>query len=104
MHDEPLLGPEFHVPLRVPRDLSVVGFDDLPEAENSDPPLTTVANPRVLLGRTAVEMLLQAAAGRFAEPQARALEGCLIVRESTGPPHPGERGLDSDPITSMHLP
>ncbi len=70
--------------LNVPEDLSVVGFDDLPEAEQSQPSLTTVANPRVQLGRTAVEMLLEAGADKLAEPKATSLEGSLIVRESTG--------------------
>ncbi len=70
--------------LRVPRDLSVVGFDDLPESEQSDPPLTTVANPRVRLGRIAVEMLLKASTGVFTEPQSRAMEGCLVMRASAG--------------------
>ena len=69
--------------LRTPDALSVVGFDDLPEAARSDPPLTTVSNPRVLLGRTAVEMLIDASAGAFDAPQARVLEGCLIGRGST---------------------
>ena len=71
---------------RVPEDLSVIGYDDLPGAERSDPPLTTVSNPRVMLGRGAVEVLLDASAGKFTEPQTRALEGCLVVRGSTAPP------------------
>ena len=69
--------------LRVPGEVSVVGFDDLPDAVRSDPPLTTVSNPRVLLGRTAVEMLIDASAGKSDTPQVRVLEGCLIGRGST---------------------
>lgn len=72
--------------LRVPRDLSVVGYDDLPESAKSQPPLTTVANPRTWLGRAAVEMLFELSAGRLAEPQRRALEGTLVQRASTAPP------------------
>lgn len=72
--------------LRVPEEISVVGFDDLPQAAGSRPPLTTVANPRTWLGRAAVQMLFEVSAGKFTAPQSRALEGSLVLRESTGPP------------------
>lgn len=70
---------------RVPEDLSVVGFNDQAEAELSDPPLTTVAVPRVRLGREAVATLLCAAADPEIEPVSKVLECHLVERASTGP-------------------
>jgi len=72
--------------MRIPGDLSVVGFNARPESALTDPPLTTVATPRRQLGRTAVEMLLQAARGEFKEFQTRILDCRLVHRESAGPP------------------
>jgi DNA-binding LacI/PurR family transcriptional regulator len=72
--------------IRVPADLSVVGFDDVPEAAASSPALTTVANPRTMLGREAVDLLLAAAAGAFDGAQTRVLQGYLIERSSTAAP------------------
>ena len=69
--------------IRVPEDLSVVGFNDEPEAEAAPVPLTTVTNPRRLLAATAVEMLLTAAAGGYREFQTRVLECHLVIRKST---------------------
>lgn len=74
------------VGIEVPGDLSVVGFNDLPGAARADPPLTTVASPRRLLGRTAVELLLTVAEKQPSEPQRRVLECHLRLRESTAPP------------------
>lgn len=71
--------------LGVPGDLSVVGFNDLPEAARATPPLTTVADPRRRLAREAVEMLLNLTAGRGAEFETRILNCHLVVRGSTGP-------------------
>ncbi len=72
--------------LRVPQDLSVVGYDNVPEAESADPPLTSFISPRVMLGRTAVQTLLALAADPSLQPQARMMEGHLMVRQSTAPP------------------
>jgi len=69
----------------VPLQLSVVGFNDQPEALTADPPLTTLSNPRRLLASGAVEMLLGAAAGKFKTYQTRILECELVQRQSTGP-------------------
>lgn len=44
--------------LRVPEDISLVGFDDIPFAAYCDPPLTTIAQPAETFGRRAVEMLI----------------------------------------------
>lgn len=45
--------------LKVPQDLSVIGFDDISMAKYADPPLTTVAQPRYQIGKQAVQMLLE---------------------------------------------
>jgi LacI family repressor for deo operon, udp, cdd, tsx, nupC, and nupG len=44
--------------LRVPEDISLVGFDDIPFAAYCDPPLTTISQPAETFGRRAVEMLI----------------------------------------------
>lgn len=71
--------------VRVPQDLSVVGFNDLPECAATTPPLTTVADPRRRLGREAVEMLLALAASRRAAFETRILNCHLVLRGTTGP-------------------
>jgi DNA-binding LacI/PurR family transcriptional regulator len=71
--------------LRVPEDLSVVGFDDLLIASYTHPPLTTVRQPTRLIGRVAAEMLLNLLSGSKIEANRR-MQCELIVRESTAPP------------------
>ncbi|GIG20436.1 LacI family transcriptional regulator [Cellulomonas chitinilytica] len=70
--------------VRVPRDVSVVGFDDIFGAELCSPALTTVAAPLQSLGRFAVQTLLSGMRSRT-PPDARAalLPAQLVVREST---------------------
>jgi DNA-binding LacI/PurR family transcriptional regulator len=69
--------------IRVPDDLAVVGFDDIPFAQISNPRLTTVAQPSSAMGQRAVEMLLSAIdAGTV--PPSEVLPVRLMVRESTG--------------------
>ncbi len=62
----------------VPRDVSVVGFDDVPMAAMVAPPLTTVGLPTREAGAIAVAMLSE-------EPATKELVGELVVRHSTGP-------------------
>jgi DNA-binding LacI/PurR family transcriptional regulator len=70
---------------RVPTDVSVVGFDDLPEARFFSPPLTTVRQDFHQVGRIAVEALIRQIEGeRPVEVPAVTPE--LVVRESTGAP------------------
>jgi alanine racemase len=70
--------------LSVPADLSVVGFDDLPLARFTDPPLTTVHQPVRRKGEEAARMLLTALAGSGGHaPEHRVLETRLVVRGST---------------------
>jgi LacI family transcriptional regulator len=73
--------------LNVPRDLSVVGFDDLPIAAASRPGLTTVRQPLRLMGAAAVQMLVALADGHRPElPPPFPTD--LVKRESTGMPKP----------------
>jgi DNA-binding LacI/PurR family transcriptional regulator len=74
--------------LRIPDDLSVVGFDDLPFAQVFAPPLTTIAIDPEELGATAFEVLAAEMAGE-PEPRGRILPVELVVRGSTGPPPAG---------------
>lgn len=72
--------------LTVPADVSVVGFDDVPEAVISAPPLTTLRQPMREMGHRAVQLLLDTieAPGRAVSHAEFAVE--LVVRESTAPP------------------
>jgi DNA-binding LacI/PurR family transcriptional regulator len=71
--------------LRVPEDISVTGYDDLPQAVYTIPPLTTVAQPAAAIAAAAVERLLS----RIERPEQALLPVHtilpvrLIVREST---------------------
>ncbi|MGI5502191.1 LacI family DNA-binding transcriptional regulator [Lentzea sp. CA-135723] len=70
--------------LTVPGDLSVVGFDDVPEAAYSDPPLTTVRQPLADKGRRAGELALKLLAGAR-PPRPTRLDVSLVERASTAP-------------------
>ena len=72
--------------LRVPEDLSVVGFDDTYAATASAPPLTTVRQPLHEMGRVALRTLLQQARGEPLDSHHVQLSTQLVVRESTAPP------------------
>jgi LacI family transcriptional regulator len=72
--------------LQIPRDISIVGFDDIPQAVHVHPPLTTVRQPLEEMGRVAARLLLA-----YIENPARPVERVelpteLIVRESCQPP------------------
>lgn len=71
--------------LRVPDDLSLVGFDDVPAAAYVEPPLTTVRLPAYAIGWGAAERLLRLIAGEELDQPGVLLETELIVRSSTGP-------------------
>jgi DNA-binding LacI/PurR family transcriptional regulator len=75
---------------QVPRDLSMVGFDDMPWAAALHPPLTTIAQPATDMGAAAARLLLERLDGRApAQPRHFVLQPRLIVRASSGPPAPG---------------
>ncbi|MYS53740.1 substrate-binding domain-containing protein, partial [Streptomyces sp. SID6013] len=72
--------------LRVPQDMSVVGFDDLPEVRWSAPPLTTVRQPLAEMGKVAARTVLRPARDERPDPLRVELGTELVVRSSTAPP------------------
>ncbi len=68
--------------LHIPDDLSVVGFDDIPAAAWTNPPLTTVRQPIVEKGRLAARLLIQRMKGKAVDSPAP-LATSLVVRSST---------------------
>ncbi len=72
--------------ISVPGDVSVIGFDGVPEGETSEPPLTTIAQPMARMGRSAVEMILSFDGAIRRET----LDVELLIRNSTAAPR-GER-------------
>jgi LacI family transcriptional regulator len=75
-----------HRGLRVPADLSVTGFDDLPEARWSSPPLTTVRQPLAEMGGLAAHTVLRLARGELLQAPRVELATELRIRESTARP------------------
>lgn len=69
---------------RVPADVAVVGFDDLPAALYANPPLTTMHQPIQYKGQIAAQLLLDLIEGHASSPQHIVLETTLVVRESSG--------------------
>ena len=72
--------------LRVPEDLSIVGFDDVEHATIVTPTLTTVRQPLAEMGRTAVSLLNRLLEGQSFETLHVELATRLVVRDSTAPP------------------
>ena len=70
----------------VPRDVSVVGFDDLPEAGFFTPPLTSVRQDFAEMGRRSVELILRQVVGDARAVEHITLRPELVLRESTAPP------------------
>ncbi len=84
--------------LRVPRDLSLVGFDDVPGAAQAQPALTTVRQPMEQMGRAAVNTLLALLAGLPAPSPVITFPTELVVRASTAAPRaapPAKRSRSS---------
>ncbi len=71
--------------LRVPEDISVIGFDDIAIAAHASPPLTTISQPKYRIGMMAVQMLRKMMRDPAALGDSIQTESPLIVRESTGP-------------------
>jgi len=72
--------------LAIPGDISLVGFDDIDDAEHLNPPLTTVHQPVREKGAEAAKLLLSAIdRADFGQPEHRHMETRLIVRGSTCP-------------------
>ncbi len=72
--------------LRVPQDVSIIGFDDVPESRTFRPKLTTVRQPLQEMGRVATRILVQMIEKSSSAPNQIALPTELIIRESTAPP------------------
>src|SRR5579872_348930 len=70
--------------LRIPGDIAMVGFDDLPWAVSLNPPLTAVAQPAYEVGRSAARLLLDRLRDPNRPPRNVVLETSLIVRSSCG--------------------
>ena len=70
----------------VPRDVSVVGFDDIPDGTSFIPPLTTVHQDFTEVGRRCVERVLRQVRHRRADPGTTLVPTRLVVRGSTAPP------------------
>jgi LacI family repressor for deo operon, udp, cdd, tsx, nupC, and nupG len=71
--------------VRVPEQLSVIGFDDIRFARHTDPPLTTVAQPMREIGEGCVRLLLEILQGHVVDPVSITLPHELTIRGSTGP-------------------
>ena len=72
--------------LRIPRDVSVIGFDDVALAAQSEPPLTTVRIPRQEIGRLGARMLIQQMESRSATASRLVVQTELVIRESCASP------------------
>lgn len=73
--------------LRVPNDISVVGFDDIQSAAYHNPSLTTIRQPLQQMGIVAARILLQRIRGQATFPDAVPILPELVIRESTRPPN-----------------
>ncbi len=73
---------------RIPEDISVIGFDDTPQASLVYPKLTTVRQPLEQMGQVAVKMLLERIENHSHPPQRVTLATQLVIRDSCGPYQP----------------
>jgi len=71
--------------MRVPKDLSLIGFDDIELSRYSDPQLTTIAQPRFNIGREAMNLLLEQLQGKLVNGGSRLLDFEIKIRGSTAP-------------------
>jgi LacI family repressor for deo operon, udp, cdd, tsx, nupC, and nupG len=72
--------------MRVPDDISIVGFDDIPFAASYDPPLTTVRQPFFEMGAAAMDMMIQLIAGQVPARRKVLLPTELVIRKSASVP------------------
>jgi len=71
--------------IRVPEDLSIVGFDDIRVSRHLTPALTTISQPMLDIGRETVRLLLEILHDNKARPASITLPHKLVIRSSTGP-------------------
>lgn len=69
---------------KIPQDVAVVGYDDIPVAAYCEPPLSTIRQPMREVGQVALDLLLEAIENPQAEKRTVLLKAELIVRESCG--------------------
>jgi DNA-binding LacI/PurR family transcriptional regulator len=74
--------------LRVPEDVSVVGFDDIPAAKSSFPPLTTIRQPSIEMGHEAIKLLFKLLDGGSSSSRV-VINTELVIRASSAPPPQG---------------
>jgi LacI family transcriptional regulator len=74
--------------LTVGSDVSVTGFDDIPMAEHSHPPLTTLHQPVQMIGQMACQMLIKIIRQEPLPEKQILLQPTLVVRKSSGPAGP----------------
>ncbi len=70
--------------LRVPHDVAIAGFDYIPMAARTDPPLTTVRQPIQRMGSVAAETLIDMISHPHPQPRRVILPTELVIRESSG--------------------
>ena len=68
--------------LHLPEDLAVIGYDDIELASYTTPLLTTIHQPKLEIGRAAIEMLIKRIKDKQAPPQLLSLPVSLVVRVS----------------------
>ncbi|MBC8507662.1 MAG: LacI family DNA-binding transcriptional regulator [Anaerolineales bacterium] len=71
--------------IAIPEELSVIGVDDMPLSSYFDPPLTTMRQDPLSIGRDAARLLIDTLEKRVTSPQHLLLQAQLIQRQSTGP-------------------
>ena len=81
----------------VPEDISLVGFDNVPEASSYAPPLTTVSQDFADVGKRCVDNVLKQISTNFTEPGVTLVPTELIIRSSTAVPCPGLHGGNAPP-------
>jgi DNA-binding LacI/PurR family transcriptional regulator len=82
--------------ISIPDDLAVTGWDDIPAARHLAPPLTTVRQPMLDLGRRAAELLGDRITTHRTEPLHELLPTALVIRSSCGCSRRNEGGPRSD--------
>ena len=70
--------------VRIPQDIALVGFDDMPWSSELCPPLTAISQPNYELGQETVQLLLRRLANPDAPIRTVTLQPRLVVRESCG--------------------
>lgn len=85
----------------IPEDVSVIGFDNLPQSATMEPPLTSIDVSKRKIGYLAVTVLDELVQAKERQPSVKVLVGAdLIVRSSDGPVQPGGSGRPRTTITS----